>query len=359
MPVKTIERTQDFWLTPRDIYDYLDQYVIGQERAKRVISIAAYNHFKRVSANREATRKGYQLPLLKKSNILMIGPTGCGKTHIARNLAQIMDVPFVVVDATEYTEAGYYGKDVEVMLGELLYSADMDVEVAERGIVFVDEIDKIARRYNGMKDGSGGRDIRGEGVQQALLKLLEGSKIFVPYNITQHWNKHDFVQMDSGNILFICAGTFTDIYRGGRTRSAGFKRKEKADEARPIEDRVTVEDLQRYGMLAEFIGRIPVIVELSELSDDEMMRIVTEPPDAILKEYKQLLAMDRIELELSESAIREIVREAKRRKLGARGLRTIFEEVMQDIMFEAPELAGKRVVISASDVRKKLGRESA
>ena len=355
MPTRILER--EFWLTPRDIYEYLDQYVIGQERAKRIVSIAAYNHFKRVYANQNQAQYRYRQPLLKKSNILMIGPTGCGKTHIARNLAEVLNVPFVVVDATEYTEAGYYGKDVEVMIGELLYSADMDVEKAERGIVFIDEIDKIARRYNGMKDGSSGRDIRGEGVQQALLKLLEGSKIFVPYNITQHWNKHDFVQMDTANILFICAGTFTDIYRGGKSRPAGFKRKSSSkEEVKPIEERITIEDLMRYGMLAEFLGRIPVVVELDELTDDELMRIVTDPPDSILREYQALLSLDGIELELSESAIREIVGEAKRRGLGARGLRTIFEEVMQDIMFVAPEMAGKRVVLNAQDVRKKLGR---
>ena len=358
MPTKVFERPADFRLTPREIYDHLNQYVIGQDRAKRAVSIAAYNHFKRVNAKQLAEQKGYRQPLLKKSNILMIGPTGCGKTHIARNLSEILRVPFSVIDCTEYTEAGYYGKDVEVMIAELLYSANMDVELAEKGIVFVDEIDKIARRGSGMKDGAAGRDIRGEGVQQALLKLLEGSTIFVPCNITQHWNKHDFVQMNTNNILFICAGTFTDIYKGSRARPAGFKRtKKELDAVKPAEERITVEDLLHYGMLAEFLGRIPIMVELDELSNDELLRIVTEPPDSVLREYKELLAIDNIELELSQTALREIVHEAKKRKLGARGLRSIFEEVMQDLMFEAPEMKAGKVTLGATDVRKKLGRD--
>jgi len=357
MPPQTIERSHDFWLTPREIFSCLERYVIGQDRVKRAVAIAAYNHFKRVCAPRLTEGKSLRLPLIKKSNILMIGPTGCGKTHIARNLSEILEVPFVVVDGTEYTEAGYYGKDVEVMVAELLYSANMEVERAEKGIIFIDEIDKIARRLNGMKDGSSGRDIRGEGVQQALLKMLEGSKIFVPYNITQHWNKHDFVQMDTTNILFICAGTFTDLYKGGRPRPAGFKRKEKTGAAKPAEDRIMVEDLLQYGMLAEFLGRLPVIVELDELTDEQMMRIVREPPDSVLNEYTQLLAMDDIELEVSEAALKRIVQEARRRKLGARGLRAIFEEVMQDLMFEAPENRGKKVSLSESDVSKKIGQD--
>ena len=355
---RTIETAKEFWLTPREIFEHLDRYVIGQDRAKRRVAIAAYNHFKRVFANKNAARTGYRMPLLKKSNLLMVGPTGCGKTHIARVLSEILGVPFVVADCTEYTEAGYYGKDVEVMVGELLFSADMDVEKAEQGIVFIDEIDKIARRSSGMRDGASGRDIRGEGVQQGLLKLLEGSKIFVPYNVTQHWNKHDFVQMDTTNILFICAGTFTDIYKGGKSRQAGFKRRKPGpDGDKPIEDRVTQEDLLKYGMLTEFLGRIPIIIELDELTDEQMMRIVTDPPDCVLREYQQLLALDSIELTVPQTAVREIVVESKRRKLGARGLRAVFEEVLQDIMFDAPELKGQSVELGASDVRKKFGRD--
>jgi ATP-dependent Clp protease ATP-binding subunit ClpX len=193
-------------LTPREIYEELDKYVIGQNQAKQVVATAAYNHYKRLA-------RGRMRPdgLLKKSNILLMGPTGCGKTHIARNLARILDVPFTVCDATEYTEAGYYGKDVEVMVAELLFKTDQDVEAAQSGIIFVDEIDKISRRSHGARTGAGSRDIGGEGVQQSLLKLLEGREVFVPLNVTQHWNKHDFVLVDTSNILFICAGTFTDL----------------------------------------------------------------------------------------------------------------------------------------------------
>src|SRR3954471_4238590 len=204
-------------LTPRQIFEHLDRYVIGQERAKRTIAIAAYNHLKRCAQKTVAGK-----PLLKKANVLLIGPTGSGKTHLARTLAQCLDVPFAVADATEYTEAGYYGKDVEVMVGELLHKADQDLELAQRGIVFIDEIDKIARRSQGARTGAGARDIGGEGVQQALLKLLEGREIFAPLNVTQHWNKHDFVVVDTQDILFIAAGTFSDLRVADEPKTVGF-----------------------------------------------------------------------------------------------------------------------------------------
>jgi len=339
--------------TPRTIYEHLNEYVIGQERAKRTLSIAAYNHYKRLKGIMEAQPGEEQL--LRKSNVLMIGPSGCGKTHIARNMARFLNVPFAVVDATEYTEAGYYGKDVEVMLGELLFSADLDPEVAQTGIVFIDEIDKIARRNHGQRTGAGSRDIGGEGVQQSLLKLLEGTTVFVPYNITQHWSKHDFVQMDTTNILFICAGTFTDMKRGSSERTPGFTAEEVSPDALvPFEKRVQVEDLLQYGMIAELLGRIPVIVELSELTEEQLVRIMVEPPDSVLKEYAHLMKLDNVDLTVEDDALYRVAHYARRRKLGARALRTIFEDVMHDVMFDAPEQEGGEVVITEEDVESKL-----
>ncbi|HUT54209.1 MAG TPA: ATP-dependent Clp protease ATP-binding subunit ClpX [bacterium] len=338
--------------TPRRIYEYLDRYVIGQDRSKRTLAIAAYNHFKRLRSN--AAPSVDETPI-KKSNVLMVGPSGCGKTHLARNLSRALEVPFVVVDATEYTEAGYYGKDVEVMLGELLFAADLDVDLAQQGIVFVDEIDKIARRNHGERTGAGSRDIGGEGVQQSLLKLLEGATVFVPYNITQHWSKHDFVQMDTTNILFICAGTFTDMKRGKAGRRMGFMREEApADGGIPREQRVQVEDLMEYGMITEFLGRVPIIAELGELTPEQLVRVMTEPPDSIIREYTRLLMLDGIDLEFTAEALKSIARFASRRKLGARGLRTIIEDIMHDHMFTAPERPGQRVTIAEDEVLKKL-----
>jgi ATP-dependent Clp protease ATP-binding subunit ClpX len=348
----------DFTQTPREVYDNLDKYVIGQERAKRTLAIAATNHIKRLRAEAEIEHVpdtiSINVPQLKKSNVLLVGPSGCGKTHLARNLAKVLKVPFAVVDATEYTEAGYYGKDVEVMLGELLYSSDLDVNIAQQGIVFIDEIDKVARKNHGARTGAGSRDIGGEGVQQGLLKLLEGTKVFVPLNITQHWSKHDFVELDTTNILFICAGTFTDMKRGMNSRSPGFQKEITEESHVPYEKRVSVEDLMQYGMIAELLGRIPIITELSELTEDQLVRIMKEPPDSILKEYTYLMSLDDIALEFDEAALFEIAKFSRRRKLGARALRSIFEDIMHDIMFEAPERKGENLLITLKDVQDKI-----
>ncbi len=332
--------------TPREIFEELDRYVIGQERAKRAVSIAAYNHFKRI-----VIRSEDQDTLLKKSNMLLIGPTGCGKTHIARQLAQILDVPFTVVDATEYTEAGYYGKDVEVMIAELLFKTGGNADEVKRGIVFIDEIDKIARRDHGVRTGAGARDIGGEGVQQALLKLLEGTEVFVPMNVTQHWNKHDFVLVDTSDILFICAGTFVDLKPGISSRAIGFGKEEKKKD-RP---QIATEDLQKYGMIPELLGRIPVIIGMRELTLEELISVFRNPPDSVCREYKELFRFEGIDLSFTRGAIDEIIGAAIRRKLGARGLRSIMEEVMHDYMFDAPSLRGKKLVISKKEVAQRLG----
>jgi ATP-dependent Clp protease ATP-binding subunit ClpX len=342
---RAYDRPETPVLTPREIFEYLDKFVIGQTRAKRVVSIAAYNHLKRCNAKTVRGKK-----LIKKSNILMIGPTGCGKTHIARNLAECLKVPFTIVDATEYTEAGYYGKDVEVMVAELLFKANHAIDETQRGVIFIDEVDKIARRSHGARTGAGSRDIGGEGVQQALLKLLEGREIFVPLNVTQHWNKHDFVQVDTQDILFICAGTFSDIHLYQSEKSAGFGRAGVREKKR----RIGQKDLLEYGMLAEFLGRLPVVCELDTLAEDDLLQILTVPPDSIIREYQELLAMDEVKLKFSEDALREVVRYSIRRKTGARGLRSIVEECCHDLMFEAPDRRGQTMVVDRDYVAERL-----
>src|SRR3954451_7256321 len=242
-------------VTPRRIYEQLDQYVIGQKQAKEVLAIAAYNHLKRI----EYLKFGGEIAI-RKSNILMIGPSGSGKTYLARTLAKILDVPFAYNDATAFTEAGYYGEDVEVAIGRLLYATNQNVSSAENGIVFIDEIDKIARRGGGARTGTGARDIGGEGVQQALLKILEGEKIFVPVNVTAHWNKYDYVEVDIANVLFICAGSFTDIDDGADAKPIGFF----GDDSTPQRE-ISSEDLVKYGFLPELLGRLPVRVQLETL----------------------------------------------------------------------------------------------
>ncbi len=338
--------------TPRQIAERLSRHVIGQERAKRALAVAAYNHLRR-TALRSRGRRVASAP--RKSNVLLIGPTGCGKTHLARHLAQVMDVPFHVADATEFTEAGYYGKDVEVMIAELLARAGHSVEQAQRGIVFIDEVDKIARRSQGHRAGVGARDIGGEGVQQALLKILEGREILVPLNLAQHWQRHDAVTVDTTDILFVCAGTFTDIFAySAEGRSLGFGARDGA--ARRAARRVRQKDLLEYGMLAEFLGRLPVVVQLDELGPDELLEVLTGPPDAVVREMKDLLASDGVDVAFTDGGLREIVRFATDRGAGARGLRAIVEETVADLLFEAPERRGTRVSIDAGFVRRRIDR---
>ncbi len=337
-------------LTPRQICDRLSRHVVGQERAKRALAVAAYNHLKRT-----ALRRGRRpAATIRKSNVLLVGPTGCGKTHLARHLAQVLDVPFHVADATEFTEAGYYGKDVEVMIAELLQRAGHSVEQAQRGVVFIDEVDKIARRSQGHRSGVGARDIGGEGVQQALLKILEGREILVPVNLAQHWQRHDAVTVDTTDILFVCAGTFTDVFAyGAEGRSLGFGARDAAHRA---SRRIRQKDLLEYGMLAEFLGRLPVVVQLDELGPDDLLEVLTGPPDAVVREVKELLSADGVEVAFTDGGLREIVRYALDRGAGARGLRAIVEETVADLLFEAPERRGTRVVVDVPFVRRKVER---
>ena len=337
--------------TPRQIAERLSRHVVGQERAKRALAVAAYNHLRR-TAVRRGRRASAATP--RKSNVLLIGPTGCGKTHLARNLAQVLDVPFHVADATEFTEAGYYGKDVEVMIAELLARAGHSVDQAQRGIIFIDEVDKIARRSQGHRAGVGARDIGGEGVQQALLKILEGREILVPMNLAQHWQRHDAVTVDTTDILFVCAGTFTDIFAySAESRLVGFGAR---DARRGPSRRVRQKDLLEYGMLAEFLGRLPVVVQLDDLGPDDLLEVLTGPPDAVVREVKDLLASDGVEIAFTDGGLREIVRFATDRGAGARGLRAIVEETVSDLLFEAPERRGSRISIDAGFVRRRMER---
>jgi ATP-dependent Clp protease ATP-binding subunit ClpX len=335
--------------TPRQIFERLSRHVVGQERAKRALSVAAYSHLRRT-----ALRRGRRPSPIRKSNVLLIGPTGCGKTHLARHLAQILDVPFHVADATEFTEAGYYGKDVEVMIAELLVRANHSVEDAQRGIVFVDEVDKIARRSAAPRAGSGARDIGGEGVQQALLKLLEGREVMVPLSLAQHWSRQDAIPVDTTDVLFICAGTFSDLYAySAEGRGLGFGaqggRRRGVRAFRP-------KDLVEYGMLSEFLGRLPVLVQLDELGPDELLEVLTGPPDAVVREVKAMLESDDVEVAFTDGALREVVRVSSERGAGARGLRAVIEEVVSELLFEAPERRGTRVVVDAGYVRRRIER---
>lgn len=321
---------------PHIIKEKLDEYVIGQEVAKKQISVAVYNHYKRIAA--EKNRKEEDIEI-EKSNMLMIGPTGSGKTYLVRNLARLLQVPMAITDATTLTEAGYIGDDVESVLSKLLADADNDVEAAEHGIVFIDEIDKIGKKKN-----THSRDVSGEAVQQGLLKLLEGSEVEVPVGATSKNAMVPMATINTRNILFICGGAFPDLAdiikrRLNKQAAIGFKAdlKDKYDNDKKIFSKVSTEDLREYGMIPEFIGRLPIVFAVDELDKEMLIKVLSEPKNAILKQYERLLELDEVKLEFSDDAKEVIAERALERKTGARALRAIIEEFMLDIMYEIPK----------------------
>lgn len=341
---------------PEEIKKYLDQYVIGQDEAKKYLSVAVYNHYKRIARMGKATDDDVEI---EKSNIIMVGPTGTGKTLLAKSIARLLDVPFAIVDATVLTEAGYVGEDIESLLTRLLQACDYDVEKAEKGIVFIDEIDKIARKSD---NPSITRDVSGEGVQQGLLKLLEGSTVLVPPNGGRKHPDQKMIAVDTKNILFVCGGAFDGIERKIAARmnthiiGYGHNSASKKEQRENLMRYVMPQDLKSFGLIPEIIGRLPVLTSLEHLDRDALRRILTEPKNAIVRQYEKLFEIDGVKLTFDESALDAIVDKAIEYKLGARGLRSIVETVMVDAMFEIPSSDIKEFVVTDSYVLEKLDK---